>query len=647
MASNSPVAISSPSTTNTPTTEPLNIPTTTSTELTTRPSKRHRTSTSQLTISDTPITDTNTTNLTSRPRRQAAIKSRSRTITYVKTNPKTTNSSRNSNSKSKTNSKAKSRAKKTEVVEEDDDDDFECPCGRECGTVALCENRKKENEVRDVGMNVILSSKSTAIISVGTLPNQQSFLIHKELLAVHSEYFDSLFSSPSQRHNSSQLSEPCKAMSESNTALQKALTSAMRGGAHLDSQVKVKEESHPKPSTDFDVNFGLGVKMEINEEDSDDDFTMISSDQYYSNLAHKKLLTPTSTPVKTKTKNKTTNPLPSTSQSISPSPSKLKADCIADCTQPTHTLPFPQQEQEQQQETYTLPATIHPLPFALFTSYIYTGNLSPTLQTLTDKEDPCSWERLWALGFLLKAPGFMNFCMEGLRDLKKVHDGLWPSAKEAGVIWNLDLDDNIPPHPTPTSTSPEDSRRDSLTSSNSNSHSTDPFSDGANYIAIPNAPEGKNTPLHHFTASCIAHNAPLTTQPKNNVNYRAWTRLLTTNTSLSLAVHDVDAKRFAEKGPWDDEFRLQWRVEEGEGGLGEKWRVALEEKEKERRGVKGGDEKKVGFVAGLLGKLVLTGVVGTEVDGGEESDDELFEDGDEDEDGEDVDEYFGWRRRRK
>ncbi|KAG4426896.1 hypothetical protein IFR05_017621, partial [Cadophora sp. M221] len=162
----------------------------------------------------------------------------------------------------------------------------------------------------------------------------------------------------------------------------------------------------------------------------------------------------------------------------------------------------------------------------------------------------CSWESLYHLGHLLKSPGFMNFCIDGLRGLESVCDGVWPSTKEVKGVWEMDFDMDIR----------VGLGRDGLLSSDADSGSTETSS----YL------KSKNTPLHTFTASCIAYNAPLTTYPKDNFQYRNWSRLLGTNKSLSLAVHTVDAKRFAGKGPWSDEFRSMWKVQEE--GLGEKWK---------------------------------------------------------------------------
>ncbi|KAG4433045.1 hypothetical protein IFR05_011484, partial [Cadophora sp. M221] len=298
---------------------------TTSTNPPTRPSKRRRTSISQRTIEPTSTPDSHTLNLTSRPRRQAAIKSRaqSRFFSYANTNSKSTASSRkpNTNSKSKTSSKKKSKAKAkkagaVEDEEEEEEEQFECPCDLKCENIAICESRKKEAEVRDVGMNIILSSRSTVIIKVGISPNQQSFIIHKELLEIHSEYFASLFSNP-ECSNSSQLSEQSKDISQPNKS--SALGNALAGAMHvesLDSKVKVQVKGEIHTNLDADDNIGLGIKMEIDDEDSDDDFTMISSDQYYSNLSRKKFPTPPPAPpppLKSK----------STSSSISSSPSNI------------------------------------------------------------------------------------------------------------------------------------------------------------------------------------------------------------------------------------------------------------------------------------------------------------------------------------
>ncbi|KAH7355421.1 hypothetical protein BKA65DRAFT_498377 [Rhexocercosporidium sp. MPI-PUGE-AT-0058] len=245
----------------------------------------------------------------------------------------------------------------------------------------------------------------------------------------------------------------------------------------------------------------------------------------------------------------------------------------------------------------------------------------------------------------------MNFCMEGLRGLKSVHQARWPSAKEARTVWEMEFEDGWLGGLSSSldTSSPGETRRDSVSSSNT----TDSSSDSGNTNDSPptlQASNGKNAPLHIFTASCIAHNSPLTTLSPTTTTYSIWSRLLTRTPSLSLAVHTVDAKRFAEKGPWDDEFRNEWKVEEI--GLGERWKGVLEGKAKAKTTGEGQKEGVGCCVTRLLEKLALTGVVDRKVHGDKDEDDESEDSEDEpfegtEEGGEDADEYFGGRRRRK
>ncbi|KAH7411483.1 hypothetical protein BKA64DRAFT_742024 [Cadophora sp. MPI-SDFR-AT-0126] len=547
----------------------------TSTPASILPSKRPHASISQSTNSisnDVPISNT-------RLRRQAAIASRNQVKAQTRPQAK---SSRNFKSNSKT--KAEGKVKKGKVVQQEEEDDFECPCGAGCETIGDCENAQKEAEVRDVGMSVILTSTGIVNILVGMAPNQQSIPVHKELLAIHSEYFASLFASQGKSTSIT------SSTSRSETVLEEALTGAM-GGTNLGYSVDIKGEVGVKNGGNANVD----VKMELVEDDDDDDFTIISSDQYYSKLTKKHCSTSTKPPPPpfitnliartAATKHNLTHapsltPLPTPLPSSSPPP--LRGTTLP--SQPTYSLP-----------------TIHPLALTLFTSYIYTGTLTHTLLVLSDTADSCTWENLWGLGYKLKAPGFMNYCMEGLRALKRVQEGTWPSPREARKVWEMDLRQGFGQTGTETKidfkSGTEAQEEDRGSGDSETELSSGPTCGGKpeaakNHHSTPSL-SGQTHEISNrlklFTSTCIAYLSPLTQHPKTSMQYRNWERTLTstskTHASLSLAVHEVDVKRFGEKGkPWDDEFRGMWEV--SEVGLKERWRGVVG-REVDREGEKG------------------------------------------------------------
>ncbi|KAK0119388.1 hypothetical protein ONS95_010840 [Cadophora gregata] len=573
----------------------------------TRRPKRRRPSITHSTMSD----NNSISIATSRPRRKAATTSRAQ----LKSESRYHNESRRgrkidskSKDKCKAAPKARAKAKNAKAVEwegEDDDEDFfECPCGFGCETISDCENAQKEVMVRDVGMSIILSSTGTANILVGAPPNQQSFTIHKELLAIHSGYFASLFSSPPTSLSTTPTTSSPD--SKANTALEEALTRAMRG-ASLD--VNINGKASRKIDLSLAKNEGESVKMETpeQEDDDDDDFIMISSDQYYFNLSKKRLLTPITTPSKftpksrgTTTTMSTPSPSPfitnllarsTTSKQInnnttpSPTPTPTPKYLPTTPTPTSTTLPSSTSTPTPSPSTSPFPApkfyslpTIHPLPFTLFTCYIHHGTLTPTLLTLTDAAQTCTWEALWALGSKLRAPGFMNYCMESLRAMKSVQDGGWLKPKTVREVWGMGLE-----------MEEEEEEGEEV------------FGSGTGTGRWSSSPLDRESQTHTtanklklFTASLVASLSPLTLYPPTSMDYRNWERTFTGIPSLSLAVEkvksdlnlnvqhsssgDQDAGEEEERGknkkPWDDKFRHYWRVEEVD--IREMWRQILE-----------------------------------------------------------------------
>ena len=118
-----------------------------------RLSKRRRASITQSITSDNPSI------ATSRPRRQAAIVSRSQVKSQSRSQPK-------SNRTSKSSSTTKAKARKIKAMEEegDDEEEFKCPCSGGCETIGDCERGQKEAIGRDVGMRLVLRLLSSLLL---------------------------------------------------------------------------------------------------------------------------------------------------------------------------------------------------------------------------------------------------------------------------------------------------------------------------------------------------------------------------------------------------------------------------------------------------------------------------------------------------
>lgn len=85
-------------------------------------------------------------------------------------------------------------------------------------------------------------------------------------------------------------------------------------------------------------------------------------------------------------------------------------------------------------------ATLHPLEFAIFLSFIYTGivtekSISLTASTQNLRSPPL--ESLWFLGSKLRAAGFQNRVMELLLTSSSMQAGLWPSAAVVRYIEHM------------------------------------------------------------------------------------------------------------------------------------------------------------------------------------------------------------------
>ncbi|CZS96255.1 uncharacterized protein RAG0_05644 [Rhynchosporium agropyri] len=253
-------------------------------------------------------------NITTRPRRQAALKSRYATIAQAKSvdrpnlqrsnrltiNQKTANGiqaklendgkgkgkgkekerpSTKTKNLNKDNGQDRGKKESTKNTDEDEDDNYECPCGYGCSTISFCESRKKEITTRDVGMSVIISCKTSVTVLVGTPSHQENFVVHKDLLALHSDYFASLF------RQTQDVTPP-----SSTSIIQAKSASFDRNELSLDA---------PLPPPFFGAMKGNNLVMGIEStgsvarvkvkqaEDSDEDIEIISSDQYYTTLPSK------------------------------------------------------------------------------------------------------------------------------------------------------------------------------------------------------------------------------------------------------------------------------------------------------------------------------------------------------------------------
>ncbi|CZT51873.1 uncharacterized protein RSE6_13085 [Rhynchosporium secalis] len=330
-------------------------------------------------------------------------------------------------------------------------------------------------------------------------------------------------------------------------------------------------------------------------EDSEEDIEIISSDQYYATLPSKSnSLKLKLTPIKHR------SILPGKATMSHPTLFSFASTASASKTYP---ISF------QEKSIFELPTTILPLQFSLFISYIYIGSMAPTLLLATDDKDSCTWEALYHVGYTLRSAGFMNYCMEGLRELRSVRKGIWPSPTEAKLVWKMDMEMgglnmailDIAGLNNDSSLGVGNADSDTRSSSDSDILSLD----------------GKMSPLHEFVVACIAYNLPMSSDQANTPNYRAWKRLLsskeTTLASLSIMVHAMNRKMFMGKEPWNDEFRGLWEIVEED--VSTRWREILEKRKGQSEGVRKETRDGIESVQELLERMALRGESGLSEDG--------------------------------
>ncbi|KAF8861576.1 hypothetical protein BDZ45DRAFT_723718 [Acephala macrosclerotiorum] len=296
--------------------------------------------------------------------------------------PTSSSSSRSSNmkeKKQKTTGAAGGKKRKVEVVEEEVK--YQCECGGGHDTELGCEYAVTLKKHVEISTSIIIGSQAMVTVNVGT-ETKQAFLVHKELLALHSGYFHDLFSPDIKKEVKKEVkNEPLASFTESTNLY----------GADSNSEMEdILRDGHATSQT------------AINPQ-------------------------PTQSVLRLRSPQ---NPLPG---DIKPESSKSGAlrELLAAKKSPINTV-----SHNQKQESYDLPS-INPSQFAQFVSFIYTGTIISAFDPLIMAVEHNSVEALWYVGQYLRSPPFQNNILEGLRTTSTVKSGTWPSPEDVEIIYDL------------------------------------------------------------------------------------------------------------------------------------------------------------------------------------------------------------------
>ncbi|CZR64690.1 uncharacterized protein PAC_14589 [Phialocephala subalpina] len=305
--------------------------------------------------------------------------------------PTPPSSSRSSNmkdkapKKQKTNGAGGGRKRRIEAVEEEEVK-YQCDCGQGHDTELECEYAVELKKHVEISTSVIIGSQAMITIHVGT-ETKQTFLVHKELLALHSGYFHDCFASHIIKQEVKQ---------------------------------EVKQEIKSEPNTSKPHG-------NLYDADSDSEMEDVLRDGHAIS--------------QTSVRSQTTNPvlrlrLPPTTIIAESSASGAARELSDAKKTPTPTLTTSLLSPTKTSESYDLP-TINPSQFAQFVSFLYAGTVIDAFDPLIMTIEHNSVEALWYVGQALRSPSFQNNILEGLRTTASVKSGTWPSPEDVEIIYDL------------------------------------------------------------------------------------------------------------------------------------------------------------------------------------------------------------------
>ena len=161
----------------------------------------------------------------------------------------------------------------------------------------------------------------------------------------------------------------------------------------------------------------------------------------------------------------------------------------------------------EEDEKLSLP-DVKPYSFAEFVSWMYAGD---SLDVSDDLYDGIQAGHVWALGKLLEAPAFQNWCMDTVWEYCKDPDNQWPVLEEVEVIYKI---------------------------------------------------SGKDSKIRKYAAHSTARKSPFEKYQEGSVMYKAWNTLLEKYPDIGLDIARVAGKEWNGTYPWDDEHRQAYLEDE-------------------------------------------------------------------------------------
>jgi len=255
----------------------------------------------------------------------------------------------------------------------------------------------------DINISIIIGSQAMATVYVGKESLKQGFLVHKELLTLHSEYFHDLLTTNIKTEVKDEDEKKVKD-EKIETPVQNLPTLS---DAHLtlpsDEESKALATSLRSPSPSEESNASESSSCSTSPGGPD-----LSEVGHL--LEHKPWEIKPQAPLKTK--------LPLTTPPLAPPAPTL--DIVLSPS--TTTLHIP---------------TINPTHFAAFLSYLYTNTIVPSLATLQESSTPHPYPVLYLFGYQLRSASFQNYIMEALRRDVQLAHGQWPSAEQARFVYDI------------------------------------------------------------------------------------------------------------------------------------------------------------------------------------------------------------------
>ena len=351
-------------------------------------------------------------------------------------------------------------------------------------------------------------------VTLGREGENQTFVVHRELLMLHSGFFRCLLIEQTKNQAKSEIMDEVKLKSEVKSEVKKDEDTAVK-----------KEEAETAPTLDALSTNNLGLQepkrqfLQLDGKsihpDLSDDGNLGEDDSSMEDLDD--LDSPVATAMSTKQRKPT-----------SPTFTPIITQALTTLT--TLTIPY-------------IPA----MKFRTFVAYLYTSQLPPYLTPETTTGN--TFASLYLFATQLGSPGLMNHALTLHR--RNLDQTSWPDSEQVQFIYDSLASYNALPLTRIIQLSSAVLPTPQLRSSNE---------EGREEIAQI-AEEGKKI-LRRFTAACIAAQNPFE-RMREGAEGEEWTKLLGECEGLGLDVL-MEGSKWVETKPWEECWRGKWVIKESE-----------------------------------------------------------------------------------